>query len=270
MSIDILESFVAGSGTSCADVIVAAPGVVGVVDGATAKPWDSAGGPSGERIAIELADVLAGLPRDFTAVEAVSRLTAHVAGMLAAASIRPGAGSGAAFAVVHLGARQIWRVGEANLMVNTQLVGNRARGETIVARARALVIRALLADGASVEELQRVDAGREAIYGVLKALVSLRNRDVGGYMNAAVDGTPVPAPFLEIVDLPNSECEVVMTSDGYPTIARTLAETEELLHLRLATDPLMIEEPPATKGWMVGQSSFDDRAFVRCLVPAIG
>ncbi|MGY1636889.1 hypothetical protein ACI78V_09570 [Geodermatophilus sp. SYSU D00742] len=269
MSIRIIESNLVGAGAECADVIVDSPGVVGIVDGATAKPWDAPDGPTGQRIAAELADLLRGMPPDIAAGDAVARLTDHVATILRGSSIAPGEGSAAALAVVHLGARQVWRVGEANVLIDGQVVPARTRGEGVVAQARALVLHALLADGVPVEDLRREDQGRAAVYGVLRSLVGIRNREVSDYVNAAIDGRPVPEGFLDVVDLPAHACEVVITSDGYPEPAPTLAEAEAGLRTRLDRDPLLIEEPPATKGWMIGRASFDDRAYVRFAVPAV-
>lgn len=264
----IIESCVIGADADCADVIVDGSTVVGIVDGATAKPWDKPGGPSGQVIATQVAAILRALPSDIVAADAVAELTSHVAAMLRAASIAPGEGSAAAVAVVHLGSRQVWRVGEAHVLINGRPVPGRSHGEEVVARARALVLHALLADGFPAEELRLKDHGREAVYGVLRSLVAVRNREVSGYVNAAIDGRPVPRSFLEVVDLPPGSCEVVITSDGYPEPATTLAEAEERLRARLDRDPLMIEDPPATKGWMTGRQSFNDRAYVRFAVPA--
>lgn len=272
MELSIAEHSVVGSvsPTECADVLVMSPYVAGVVDGATAKPWDDACGPDGRQIAHAVAARLSALPLSATAEEASRSVTADVAAMLAAVDISPGAGSAAAFTVVHLGQRQLWRVGEANVLINGRPCEGATAGEEVVARARALVLHSLLAQGVSVAELRTSDPGRLAIQEVLRALVSVRNRDVAGYVNAAVDGRPIPPSFLQVVELPANECEVVITSDGYPEAAPTLAETEALLRLRLTDDPLLIAEPPATKGWMIGRESFDDRAYLRFFVPAGG
>jgi hypothetical protein len=268
MPITVIESFIRGAGDECADVVIETPDVAGVVDGATAKPWEAPGGPTGRKIAIEIADLLRGLSGDVVARDAVARLTRHVAAMLGSASIAPGQGSAAAFAVVHCGARQVWRVGEAGVLVDGQAVPGPPSGEEVVARARALVLHTLLAAGASLDDLRTKDQGREVVYPLLRSLVTVRNRVVSTYANAAIDGRPVPDGFVEVFDLPHTACEVVVTSDGYPEPAPTLADAEARLRARLERDPLMIQEPPATKGWMLGKESFDDRAYVRLSLPA--
>ncbi len=255
------------SEAECADVLVLAPRVAGVVDGATAKPWDDPGGPDGRTIALTAAARLAALDPATTAQEAVRAVTGDVGRLLDAAGIGRGAGSAASFAVVHLGSRQVWRVGEAHVLVNGRAIPERPTGEDVVARARALVLRSELDAGAEVERLRADDPGRAAVQPLLRALVGLRNRPVAGYRNAAVDGGDVPPGFVDVVDLPDERCEVVIASDGYPAAAPSLAEAERLLAERLAADPLMIDEPPATKGWAPGKRSFDDRSYLRVVVP---
>ena len=48
-----------------------------------------------------------------------------------------------------------------------------------------------------------------------------------------------------------------------PVLCDTLEASENELHRRLAADPLFIANPPATKGLMKGNESFDDRAYLR-------
>lgn len=270
MELTVLEHSVVGTRgeAGCADILVRSPTVVGIADGATAKPWDDPGGPSGREIAFAVAKRLATLTMSATARDAANEVTAGVAEMLRKAGIAPGRGSAAAFAVAHLGARQIWRVGEALVSVDGRRWARRASGEEIVANARALMLHASIAHGASIDDLRMHDLGRESVEGLLRALVNVRNREVATYANAAVDGLPIPRSFIEVYDLPDNQCEVVIASDGFTEPAPSLRLAEELLHDRLRRDPLMIGDPPATKGWMIGQNSFDDRCYIRLLVPA--
>ena len=52
-------------------------------------------------------------------------------------------------------------------------------------------------------------------------------------------------------------------ADGYPQLFPTLAATEAHLQECLHEDPLMLTIHPATKGWMLGSDSFDDRSFLK-------
>ncbi|WP_231954516.1 hypothetical protein [Actinoplanes derwentensis] len=63
--------------------------------------------------------------------------------------------------------------------------------------------------------------------------------------------------------VPEDVTELVMASDGYPVIGRTLAESESVLADLLERDPWCVRELAGTKGVLAGQTSFDDRAYLR-------
>ncbi len=58
----------------------------------------------------------------------------------------------------------------------------------------------------------------------------------------------------------------MIATDGYTDVMPSLAETEALLAERLRADPLLIEEPPQTKGMSLFSRSFDDRAYLHLKV----
>ncbi|WP_370961145.1 hypothetical protein [Amycolatopsis sp. cg9] len=244
----------------CADRLIEGRYLVGVADGATRKSWDT--GPDGAALAEAIAGHLAGIARTCPAREVVDSATEVVEKLLAADGVAAGSGSAVSFCVLHTGRQEVWRVGEARLMLDGEPVRPRRSGERIVAEARALVLRHRLAAGAAVADLCAEDPGRAAVQQLLKALTGLRNHqdDPAGF--GALDGRPVPDRFVEVIPLPRGTREVVITTDGYPEPAPTLAEAERLLAERLARDPLMID-PPETKGLRPAANSFDDRAYVR-------
>ena len=55
----------------------------------------------------------------------------------------------------------------------------------------------------------------------------------------------------------------MLASDGYPHLKPTLDASEEALEKQLAADPLNIRLFKATKGWVSGNNSFDDRTYIR-------
>ncbi|MFI5586930.1 hypothetical protein ACIA5G_17930 [Amycolatopsis sp. NPDC051758] len=245
----------------CADRLVLGEHVLGVADGATKKPWDA--GPDGATLAEAVAGHLAATAAGCRAREATDSATVLVRGLLAEAGAKPGAGSAVSFCVLHRTRREIWRVGEARVLFDGTPVPPRPSGERAVAEARALVLRSRLAAGAPEATLLAEDPGREAVQELLRALVGLRNRPDPRYGSGALDGQDVPDLFVEVVPVPGGTREVVVTTDGYPEPAATLAEAERLLAERLARDPLMIEDPPETKGVRPAANSFDDRAYLR-------
>ena len=55
----------------------------------------------------------------------------------------------------------------------------------------------------------------------------------------------------------------MFASDGYPKLANTLEESEALLDMQRKNDPLNIGEFKATKAFVEGNNSFDDRSYIR-------
>lgn len=264
----IIENHIVGARQQgMADRIALGSGTVGVVDGATAKVWDNPRAPSGAQVA----DCVAGVIESSSgpAPSLVGLATTAVAGLHAQVGVAAGSASAATFAAVVVGHRQVVRVGDAHVAVNGTRIERLPTGEAVVASARALVLRQSVAAGMTLDELRRHDVGRDAIQPVLRALTGLRNVAVeGGY--GAIDGQPVPECFIELIALPDGACDIILATDGYPQIGHDLTESEKLLRQRLAEDPLMMADPPATKGWMIGADSYDDRAFVRISLPARG
>ncbi|GHF49959.1 hypothetical protein FHX82_003828 [Amycolatopsis bartoniae] len=263
--IEVVESVVVPKSdhSPCADRLIAGPATWGVADGATAKPWDDPRGPDGAILADAVSTLLANLPRGADFAEAVRAATAEVAEMLAQAGIRPGRGSAVSFCVLQPAKRQIWRVGEARVMIDGRPVPTPGQAEDVVATARALAIESFLAAGETPESLRDVDRGRAAVEPLLRSLVELRNSATSRFAHAAIDGNPVPDHLTEIIPLRDGDHDIVIATDGYVTIAPTLGESEKLLAGRIERDPLMIEEPTATKGVGRGANSFDDRAYIR-------
>jgi hypothetical protein len=253
---------------SCADFLVLGPWAAGVVDGSSPKPGVSGRGVGGQVVARTVADELESLPEDVSVEEAVTLVSEAVARLGGNGTPDFGARACATFAVLHAPSRQVWRVGDPTVLISGKVVRQRPRkGELIVARARALVLRERLLAGASVEQLRAHDPGREAVSELLVSLDRLRNDEkAGDFGYGAIDGGTVPPVFVERFDLPPSECHIVIATDGYMDVMPSLGETEALLAQRLQADPLLIGEPPQTKGMSLSSRSFDDRAYLHLKV----
>ncbi len=158
--------------------------------------------------------------------------------------------------------QEIWRVGDARFLIDGRGHPPEMPVDAVAAAARALLLRCHLMAGAALEDLMIEDPGRAMIAPLLDLQHVLRNLDVeDGY--GAIDGRPVPERFLEVVPVPAATREIVLASDGYPVLKRSLAASEAALSELLADDPLCMERFPQTKGLQPGQVSFDDRSYVR-------
>ena len=83
---------------------------------------------------------------------------------------------------------------------------------------------------------------------------------------AVIDGFPIPETKVPIILLDFQPWEIVLASDGYPWLAPTLEETEALLDKQRQNDPLNVGEFKATKAFVKGNNSFDDRSYIRFTV----
>ena len=80
---------------------------------------------------------------------------------------------------------------------------------------------------------------------------------------AVVDGFDIPQDKVRIIAVGESASEIVLASDGYPLLMPTLEASEQALQAQMATDPLNIGRFKATKAFLAGNNSFDDRSYIR-------
>jgi hypothetical protein len=263
-ALEVVESLTVPRTPACpnADRLIISDFGVGVVDGSTPKPWNSDQVADGVAVAVAVARALGSLSSRTTSSEALAAATTRVAGLPGMRETPRPQRPCATFAILAVAARQVWRVGDQWIMVDRELLAPPTTEEAQVARIRAGHLREALAAGRSVDGLRAADEGRKAIMPRLEALAASRNAtDHYGY--GAIDGGEVPERYLEVVDLPSTACEVVLATDGYPSVASTVSTTERALGERISRDPLMTEEPPQTKCVEPGANSFDDRTYVR-------
>jgi glycerophosphoryl diester phosphodiesterase len=89
------------------------------------------------------------------------------------------------------------------------------------------------------------------------------NPSAGVYYYAAIDGFAIPPHGMRVEKIPHTVTTVVLASDGYPFLRASLAESEQALAHLLRRDPLLFQEYKSTKGLVMGNVSFDDRAYVK-------
>lgn len=154
--------------------------------------------------------------------------------------------------------RQMWLIGDCQCLIGDRYIDNPKPSESRIAEERAEVARRLMAEGMTEKQLLASDKAREAILPELVSTMKGQNVDY-----AVVDGFSIPMGKVRIETLDFRPWTIVLATDGYPFLKPTLAESEAALARQLATDPLNIGAFKATKGYMEGNNSFDDRAYVR-------
>ena len=159
--------------------------------------------------------------------------------------------------------REIWMIGDCQCLLSP-LVNGKPQAPTLyenpkpyeqqLAEERAAIIRQM--DDTS--QLSIHDTARDQIIPHMKESMKRQNIDY-----AVIDGFPIPQQHVRVISLDFRPWEIVLASDGYPFLCPTLAESEERLAWQRANDPLNIGNFKATKAFMQGNDSFDDRTYIR-------
>ena len=151
--------------------------------------------------------------------------------------------------------REIWMIGDCQCMVGSQYYDNPKPYEQELAERRAAIIK----QSELPEESFLVhDTAREAIIPRMLETMQQQNKTY-----AVIDGFPIPPQCVRVITLDFQPWEVVLASDGYPFLEATLAASEERLAWQRENDPLNIGVFKATKAFVAGNNSFDDRAYIR-------
>lgn len=159
---------------------------------------------------------------------------------------------------------QVWSYGDCPFLINGQAFGFDKKVDKMNAMLRAYVnFREILA-GSSEEELLMNDKGALAIRPLIKIQPVFANKDIPfGY--PILDGGELCDSFFCNHSLRTND-ELVMASDGYPILLPTLKDSEDCLSRLLAKDPLCIKYFESVKGCYSGNTSYDDRTYVRILI----
>jgi len=262
----VVESFIAGKALDrkCEDLIVATADFVGVLDGATDKTNVLYGGVAGGRFAAQtLGAAMKGLPADCGVSKGVELLTTALRKAIEETGEQSEDHPSASAAIYSRTRRELWRVGDVSYLIDGRGTAASKQIDVVTSDARAALLRALIARGASVEELRVNDLGRAMVLPLLEAQHEFRNSEVDSeYGFGAFDGAPIPQRFQESV-IVEEGATVVLSTDGYPGLCPTLAEAEAYLERSLTRDPLRIYEDRTTKAADSDEISFDDRAYIR-------
>ena len=169
--------------------------------------------------------------------------------------------------------REIWLFGDCQAMVNGRRIETVKEVDLLLSAMRSFVWQAReegdmanrrFAKSAESDETAATksdDPGRDAIMPFLRMQSAFTNKR-GKYGYFVFDGfTDAEYPIRSIRVTPGDE--VVLASDGYPILERTLARSEAQLARLKADDPHLIDIYPSTKGFTPGLDSFDDRAYIR-------
>jgi glycerophosphoryl diester phosphodiesterase len=154
--------------------------------------------------------------------------------------------------------REIWLVGDCQCLIDGQLFENPKPYEQALAELRAKKVQELLAQGMTAEDILTNDIARQSV--IPQMLQEMQNQNK---TYAVIDGFRIAEHRVPVISLDFQPHEIVLASDGYPFLCETLEASEAKLRHQRETDPLNIGNFKATKGFIPGNDSFDDRTYIR-------
>ena len=161
--------------------------------------------------------------------------------------------------------RKIYTIGDCQALLinknnNVELINNEKEIDILMSKLRSFIIHYLKEkEYFTIDELLLNDKGREMIVPFLKMQSFFQNKEIK-YGYNVIDGQETKYDEYYI----NQDVsEIVLSSDGYPSLKRTLEDSENYLKLILEKDPLMYNLFLSTKGLSKNNNSFDDRTYLR-------
>ena len=152
--------------------------------------------------------------------------------------------------------REVWMIGDCQVLIDQQFIDNPKPYEAVLAQERATIIKT---SPQPWDHFLDNDTAREAI--IPHMLESMRQQNK---TYSVIDGFPIAEKYVRIITLGFQPQELVLATDGYPFLCSTLAQSEARLDEQHKKDPLNIgPEFQATKAFIKGNNSFDDRAYIR-------
>lgn len=272
MGIRVSEHFVEAKFAErvCEDVIVVTDHFAAVIDGASDATGLSIDGKTGGRFAAEVIErAIHELAPDADARVFADTLAAALSSAVTASIGEVGDDIRWPVAVVACASahrREVWRIGDCNVVVDGRTFPGMSRVGDATGRFRAAVNAALMAKGLSRSEVLASDPGAKAARALIDIQQHLTNV-VGPWGFGCVNGRRVPDEYIEIMSLPEGPTEVILASDGFPVLLPTLQQSEIALADLIQRDPAAIDELWAiSKSTRPGANAPDDRAYLRLVV----
>ncbi len=160
--------------------------------------------------------------------------------------------------------KEVISYGDCQCMISDTVYSHVKKIDELNADLRAFYLEYHFMKGMTLQELIENDLGREAILENLR-MQSIFENEPGEFGYAVLNGRGIEKKMIKRYKVCPGD-EVILASDGYPKLAKTLKESEELLRQVLQEDSMCFRKYRATKGVKPGNVSFDDRAFCRFIV----
>ena len=268
----ILEQFTeakTGKESDNEDQLVITKDFAAVIDGMTPQDTSLYAGESPARICTDLlSECIHQLSGDETVLDAAEKMTECIRtyyeenGIVAEVKSTPYKRMGANLILYCRKREEIWFIGDCHCLIDGEHHKNEKLVDALLAEMRSGLIEEHLKTR-SVAELMEEDLVAKDLRPFLRQQYLYQNSPALSPLSyTVIDGFPVLPHQIKALDVRYAK-EVILASDGYPHIARNLAETEEMLFNVLKLDPLCFRMIPTTKGLITGNVSFDDRSYIK-------
>lgn len=265
---ELIEQFICGKKGSlaeCEDGIVITDFLLAVIDGATSKSDKRFMGKTGGAFAKDILsrELLQPGVESLGAGELFSALSLAIKEQSEALypELAYEEYPRASVILYHRRKREVWGYGDCQCIVNGELHTHEKAIDTLNSELRAFYLECELLNGNTVESLLQKDVAREHNFEHMKRQFEFENRKSPfGY--PVLNGFPIDPELIARYVVSEGD-EVVLSSDGYPELKGTLADSENKLKEVLEKDPLCFRMYKTTKGLVEGNISFDDRSYLR-------
>ena len=265
---ELIEQFICGKKGSlaeCEDGIVITDFLLAVIDGATSKSDKRFMGKTGGAFAKDILsrELLQPGVENFSAEELFSVLSLAIKAQSEA--LYPNLSyeeyPRASVILYNRHYHEVWGYGDCQCMINGEVHTHEKAIDTLNSELRAFYLECELLNGNTIGSLLQKDVAREHNFEHMKRQFEFENRrSPFGY--PVLNGFPID-PELIARYVVSERDEVVLSSDGYPELKGTLADSENKLKEVLEKDPLCFRMYKTTKGLVEGNISFDDRSYLR-------
>lgn len=160
--------------------------------------------------------------------------------------------------------REIWSYGDCQCRINDKVYSHEKEIDRLNVEMRAFYLEYCLLQGRTLEELVCSDPGRKEIEDNLFRQLAFENK-AGKFGYPVLNGQGIEEAMIKRYSVMPGD-QIVLASDGYPKLKKTLKESEDALKEILENDPICFREFRSTKGVRTGNISFDDRTYCRILV----
>ncbi|WP_028390127.1 hypothetical protein [Bacillus cihuensis] len=251
------------------DAMVIADSFIAVIDGMTPKDYSLYQGESPARIAVKrIATEIQSFPTNITCLEASRRLTECIRDYYVENNImkevtdHPHKRMSASAIIFSKTRQEIWLMGDCHCLIDGFHVTNEKKIDHLLSEMRSQLISNYLQTD-SVEELLENDRAREDIQPFLMSQYLYQNNRYDSVLSySVIDGFSMNADQIKIATCNNAHT-IVLASDGYPFLKESFTDTETELQTLLKNDPLMFNLLKSTKGIKKGNTSFDDRTYIK-------